>query len=170
LFIRLNYILINVYYYFICIKKKIRFYYPKTKISFPTLNNPSNQSRCVRRRSIRDLLSFSRKSNAEKIERYLQHCFRHPIISISSILRDFVKVQRDEDALLMSQADDPIPVLNNGVINGRKEEELSTALPPTPPPPSPPALPVKHIQKPFSLDQVQLLKVLGKGCMGKVNS
>lgn len=70
----------------------------------------------------------------------------------------------------MSQADDPIPVLNNGVINGRKEEELSTALPPTPPPPSPPALPVKHIQKPFSLDQVQLLKVLGKGCMGKVNS
>ncbi|KAI8876014.1 kinase-like protein, partial [Backusella circina FSU 941] len=142
--------------------KQIRFYYPKTKISFPTLNNPSNQSRCVRRRSIRDLLTFSRKSNAEKIERYLQHCFRHPIISISSILRDFVKVQRDEDALLMSQIEDPIPVLNS-----RKDVELSTALPPTPPPSSPP-LPVKHSQKPFSLDQVQLLKVLGKGCMGKV--
>ena len=87
------------------------------------------------------LLPFSRKkTNADKITRYLNTCFAHPYISTSSLLKDFSSVQRDEDALLTSQ------------------HTCTTLTPTLPPPPTQ--------QK--NLDSFDLLQVLGKGCMGKV--
>ncbi|KAI8886412.1 kinase-like protein [Backusella circina FSU 941] len=121
---------------------KIRIHYPKSKVSFPTLRNPSNRWRRLKRRSFRDIISFSRKSNAEKIELYLERCFQHPIISISSVLKDFLSVQRDEDAQLTSQY--------------ATSSTLVSEYRPL----------IKN--KPFSLDDLSILKVLGKGCMGKV--
>jgi hypothetical protein len=139
---------------------------------------------------------LKKKSNADKVEKYLERCFQHPIISISSILRDFTSVQREEDALLTSQhtsitltptigatqmkvdhtsaatmavsspsppASSPLPPLPTSVL-----------LPPMSHPPSPPnILPVTKplppiVIPPVSLNDYDLLQVLGKGCMGKV--
>lgn len=73
------------------------------------------------------------------MERYLERCFQHPIISISTILRDFTSVQRDEDAILTNQ-------------------HTSTTLAPT----------ITDYKHPVGLEDLSLIKVLGKGCMGKV--
>ncbi|CAO3703426.1 unnamed protein product [Rhizopus stolonifer] len=108
--------------------QKIRAYYPKCKISFPTLQNPKRHS--SKRKSLRDLIPH--KSNAEKIQRYLDGCFRHPVVSTSSILKDFTRVQREEDTSYFL--------------------DLMKATPPLP----------------ATLDDFDLLKVLGKGCIGKV--
>ncbi|KAI8091200.1 kinase-like domain-containing protein, partial [Gilbertella persicaria] len=123
--------------------QKIRLYYPKSKVSFPTLSNPSKRLRCLKRRSFRDLLPFARrKSNADKVEKYLEACFQHPIIGISSIFRDFTSVQRDEDVYLTSRfrksVAEPTNVPNRSNVTS------------------------------ITIDDFRLLKVLGKGCMGKV--
>lgn len=190
--------------------QKIRFHYPKIKISFPTLNNPSKKSKALnhsnnsnnnKRRSLRDLLPFSKKrSNSDKVEKYLQRCFEHPIIRISSILKDFTSVQRDEDALLTSQHTSTTltPTLNSmrkdvrsseggKEQQGRSEpQELQPIflLPPSSTPVTTSIAPITlpdsmtKIEKRESLllsdpintsiDDFSLLKVLGKGCMGKV--
>jgi hypothetical protein len=172
------------------------------------LTNPSKRKqqqetsnknlRYLKRRALRDLLPFSRlkKSNADKIEKYLTTCFQHPIISISSILKDFTSVQRDEDVLLTSQHtsttltptihsirkvftvalaktttnnyndDSPSTSSNNNSnreagapISSAKDsnqfdQTLNTSKTLT--------------SKPVTIDDFNLLKVLGKGCMGKV--
>ncbi|KAI8072001.1 kinase-like domain-containing protein [Thamnidium elegans] len=178
--------------------QKIRFHYPKSKVSFPTLTNPSKKKnqdqqnlRYLKRRSFRDLLPFPRrKSNADKIEKYLERCFVHPIISISSILRDFTSVQRDEDALLTSQhtsttltptirsskrkPDTIKSVLLSPII--KSGPSSSTSHPPTMPiAPIVPShsitgfdKPEKTAPVPVSIKDFNLLQVLGKGCMGKV--
>ncbi|KAI7876641.1 kinase-like domain-containing protein [Mucor mucedo] len=140
--------------------QKIRFHYPKCKVSFPTLSNPSKKKsqeqqrnlRYLKRRSFRDLLPFPRKkSNADKIERYLERCFGHPIISISSILRDFTSVQRDEDALLTSQHTSTtlISTIHKLTTEFKQQKKVVSPLP-------------------VSMKDFKLLQVLGKGCMGKV--
>lgn len=163
-------------------------------MSFPTLTNPSkkkSQERYLKRRSFRDLLPFPRrKSNADKIEKYLERCFVHPIISISSILRDFTSVQRDEDALLTSQytsttltptirsskrkPDTIKSVLLSPII--KPDPSSSTSHPPTIPiAPIVPSNSITEFDKlektaplPVSIKDFNLLQVLGKGCMGKV--
>lgn len=182
--------------------------------------------RYSKRRSLLDLLPFSRKkSNASKVEKYLERCFQHPIIGISSILRDFTSVQRDEDASLTSQhtsttltptveiknsADttkctEPLPPLPSSTpficppSSQQQQQQQQIYLPlihinavnkplpkivsPTtplpslaqPPPPasSPGSIPATPVQgqtttTDISLADYDLLKVLGKGCMGKV--
>ncbi|EIE91533.1 hypothetical protein RO3G_16244 [Rhizopus delemar RA 99-880] len=113
------------------------------------LQNPKRQ--VSRHRSFQDLLPFPRKSNADKIQKYLERCFRHPVISASSILRDFTRVQREEDAILESQKTfhtltsscDPFVTV---------PLDLMKDIPPLP----------------TTLDDFDLIKVLGKGCIGKV--
>ncbi|CEG67013.1 hypothetical protein RMATCC62417_03498 [Rhizopus microsporus] len=139
---------------FVEFHQKIRFHYPKVKISFPTLHNPSQQ-RVNKRRSIQHLLfPFSRKSNAEKLQKYLERCFRHPIVSVSSILRDFTRVQRDEDVVLMTQLTDTTLTLTANQSTDRLviPPKLNKQMPPLP----------------ATMDDFNLIKVLGKGCMGKV--
>lgn len=149
----------------------------------------------MKRRSLRDLLPFSRKkSNADKIERYLERCFGHPIISVSSILRDFTSVQRDEDALLTSQHTATTLISTIHSINRKSDAikpiELSTVTINDPSSSSstvPIVAPVilKQVitefeekkqpqhkiisSQPVELKDFKLLQVLGKGCMGKVN-
>ncbi|KAI8142993.1 kinase-like domain-containing protein [Fennellomyces sp. T-0311] len=127
---------------FVEFHQKIRMHYPRSsKIPFPALSTPVIH-RLTRRRSIKNLLTFSKKSNADKIEKYLQRCFDHPIVSISTLLRDFLSVQREEDKLLPCN------------------EKPSTD--------TKPIKPIKKTIHPVSVDDYELLKVLGKGCMGKV--
>ncbi|RCH88819.1 hypothetical protein CU098_004980 [Rhizopus stolonifer] len=177
--------------------QKIRLYYPKSKVSFPTLSNPSKRLRCLKRRSFRDLLPFARrKSNADKVEKYLEACFQHPIIGISSIFRDFTSVQRDEDVYLTSRfrksVAEPTNVPN---VKPKKEDQIaSTSSTFTTPTCTQfneallddaiehiPIMPVDSYHSASSqvtvkrsnvtsitIDDFRLLKVLGKGCMGKV--
>ncbi|KAI7849034.1 kinase-like domain-containing protein [Circinella umbellata] len=171
---------------FIEFHQKIRTHYPRsTKIPFPALSTPvthNNMNRLHRRRSIKNLLSFSKKSNADKIEKYLQRCFDHPIVSISSLLRDFLSVQRDEDKLLPCQQQQQQqqqstlvttqPITATGSINttlsrtsiSEKSSYQHHIIASTPPP-----VPSLILQNsPPSIQDYDLLKVLGKGCMGKV--
>ncbi|KAI9471810.1 MAG: kinase-like domain-containing protein [Benjaminiella poitrasii] len=175
--------------------QKIQLYYPKTKISFPSLTNPSRKStlRYLKRRSFRDLLPFPRKkSNADKVEKYLERCFQHSIISISSILRDFTRVQREEDSFLNFQQTSPILAPTNDTIPPTVIGNIMMSTPsiiPLSTPPQPTLITRNStsteltvmLTKPSSkdynspptqpkltLDDFELLKILGKGCMGKV--
>ncbi|KAG0171766.1 hypothetical protein DFQ30_000449 [Apophysomyces sp. BC1015] len=135
--------------------QKIKFYYPRSKICFPTLGSPANNLHLSKRRSLRNLLMFNKKSNADKVEQYLRRCFQHPVVSVCSILRDFLSVQRDEDTCFT-----PRPSFDNIPSSVKPTDQKSPAasqhsILATPPPA-------------VSLDDFELLKVLGKGCMGKV--
>lgn len=155
-------------------------------------NNSNNNNK---RRSLRDLLPFSRKkSNSDKIEIYLNTCFQHPVIGISSILKDFTSVQRDEDTLVISQHTSTTltPTLHDTNNNNNKKitsieggsnnnNQPIYLLPPIITPvvtsntmiiPSPIISPESVIQiekhDALTINDFNLLKVLGKGCMGKV--
>lgn len=150
------------------------------------------------RLSFRELFSLKKKSNADKVEKYLERCFQHPVVGISSILRDFTSVQREEDALLTSQYTTITHPSVKADTNKKNVGQCSTsaALTPSPSPPAPPILPppvtspvrpVSHqspsppntlslskplppiVIPPVTLNDYDLLQILGKGCMGKVN-
>lgn len=125
-------------------------------------------------------------------------CFQHPIIGISSILKDFTSVQREEDALLTSQHTSTTltPTIHGvrkviaveAVTSKTKEDEneattsSSSSNSPIISAPDVNQLDVKlnssssnttpsssSIKKRLlTVDDFDLLKVLGKGCMGKV--
>lgn len=158
-------------------------------------NNSNNNNK---RRSLRDLLPFSRKkSNSDKIEIYLDTCFQHPVIGISSILKDFTSVQRDEDTLITSQHTSTTltPTLHDTNNNNNNNKKITSIeggsknnnnqpiylLPPIITPvvtsntmtiSSPIISPESVIQiekhDALTINDFNLLKVLGKGCMGKV--
>ncbi|KAI8380368.1 kinase-like domain-containing protein [Blakeslea trispora] len=135
---------------FIEFHHKILLYHPKPKITFPTLSNPSKKSDSYGCHFFRGWFSCKKKkSNAIKLEKYLKSCFQHPIVSKSSILQDFTRVQREEDHIVVSQstftrvAPSSHSHPNELKIKPSNEHELT-------------------------LDSFSLLKVLGKGCMGKV--
>lgn len=113
------------------------FYYPRSKIKFPSLKYQQS------RKSLLKILPFSskRKSNTYKIQKYLEQCFCHPVIRISSLLRDFTSVQREEDSILTTQ------LTSTTLISPHIAEAKNNEI---------------------SLDDYELIKVIGKGCMGKV--
>ncbi|CAO3599325.1 unnamed protein product [Absidia cylindrospora] len=99
--------------------QKIRCHYPRSKVPFPVLlsshgqlllpssasrKNPQPQHPKRKPSTLKILHLFQlyhhrpKKSNADQIEEYLEKCFQHPIISISSLLRDFLRVQREDDS------------------------------------------------------------------------
>lgn len=153
-------------------------------MSFPTLTNPSKKQkkqdqvnlRYLKRRSFRDLLPFPRKkSNADKVEKYLERCFVHPIISISSILRDFTSVQRDEDALLTSQHTSTTltPTISSSKIKNHTSILLEPIIISNPSSPILPPIVQSEIEEnndissplPVSIKDFNLLQVLGKGVL-----
>ncbi|KAI8096869.1 kinase-like domain-containing protein [Halteromyces radiatus] len=87
----------------------IKCHYHKVKIPFPVLSQ-EQQIRSIkakRRTSLRQLFTslhhhhhHRSKTNAEKVELYLQQCLLDPVVSQSSIVRDFFSIQRDEDQKL----------------------------------------------------------------------
>ncbi|CDH50007.1 ypk2p [Lichtheimia corymbifera JMRC:FSU:9682] len=187
---------------FVEFHQKINTHYPRStnKVPFPALTSPVNQiHRLTRRRSIKNLLTFSKKSNADKIEKYLQRCFDHPIISISTLLRDFTSVQRDEDKEILCDSKlaigsattttgtlPPTPITRPSIdtvkpaCNGKPsiaKQPASASISTEPHPPTTTSQPAsenstanndQHDAAGASLDDFDLLKVLGKGCMGKV--
>lgn len=120
----------------------------------------------------------------------MERCFGHPIISISSILRDFTSVQRDEDALLTSQHTST--TLISTIHSIKRKSDAGKSVKPSPVvinnssssahSPVPIIAPIisaevitEFEQKqqivsplPVSIKDFKLLQVLGKGCMGKV--
>ncbi|CAO3682576.1 unnamed protein product [Rhizopus stolonifer] len=144
--------LVRFLFDFVEFHQKILSYHPKCKISFPTISNAKSHSK---RRSLQDLLPFNRKSNSEKIQKYLERCFGHSIISVSSLLRDFTRVQREEDVDLNSQLTCATLIPTNKPADKSTTSLIIKKTAPLPPPPITP-------------DDFNLIKVLGKGCIGKV--
>ncbi|KAJ2964203.1 hypothetical protein NQZ79_g780 [Umbelopsis isabellina] len=78
----------------------VKHHYGKTRCRLPSLTEPLISYKAARRLSIRNLFAQlkSQKSNSEKIEWYMRRCALDPIISKSSLFRDFLSVQREEDS------------------------------------------------------------------------
>ncbi|GAB5591604.1 hypothetical protein Unana1_06504 [Umbelopsis nana] len=83
--------------------QKVRQHYRKTRCRLPSLNEPLGS---FRRLSIRNLFAQlkSQKSNSEKIESYMRRCVLDPTICNSSLFRDFLSVQREEDCAAAKEA------------------------------------------------------------------
>ncbi|KAI8340098.1 kinase-like domain-containing protein [Chlamydoabsidia padenii] len=139
----------------------IKCHYHKVKIPFPVLdqqhppqgNQKSNKRTSTttkRRSSLRKLFGSlhhhghsKRKTNAEKVELYLQQCLLDPVVSQSSIVRDFLSIQRDEDQKLPTKSttedtDNNINSNNsnsshNSVPFNDANRETSVGAPATPP-------------------------------------
>jgi hypothetical protein len=112
------------------------------------------------------------KSDADKVEKYLIKCSLDPILKSSTLLRDFLSPQREGDlkeSLSTVSSHDPLPIaitpttttvperdqvklwepgLNPSIIESLNRESLKEEVNP--------------------LDDLEMVKVLGKGCMGKV--
>ncbi|CAO3585969.1 unnamed protein product [Absidia cylindrospora] len=93
----------------------IKCHYHKVKIPFPVLDQQkqirkrNTSTKAKRRSSLRQLFTSlhhhhghhsKKKTNAEKVELYLQQCLLDPVVSQSTIVRDFLSIQRDEDQKL----------------------------------------------------------------------
>ncbi|KAI9287054.1 kinase-like domain-containing protein [Umbelopsis sp. AD052] len=80
--------------------QRVRQHYRKTRCRLPSLNDPLVAYKSFSRLSIRNLFAQlkSQKSNSEKIESYMRRCVLDPTISKSSLFRDFLTVQREEDS------------------------------------------------------------------------
>ncbi|KAI9320229.1 kinase-like domain-containing protein [Dichotomocladium elegans] len=182
---------------FVEFHQKIRAHYPRSvKIQFPVLTEPTVYvHQLTRRRSLKNLFHMNKKkSNADKLEKYLQRCFEHPIISISTLFRDFLAVQRDEDQEVICNNVHPVSLCcndnkpstrsNSMIIQNtiskqqEQQQENSPSLPPDTPNPvvfAPlPSISTAAVAHPIvqrhraTLKDFEMLKVLGKGCMGKV--
>ncbi|KAI7865539.1 kinase-like domain-containing protein [Spinellus fusiger] len=90
---------------FVEFDKKIKRHYRKCKLSLPPLIEPTlDLSINKKKRSLRGFfLSLSKlryvKPNSEKIEWYLSQCALDPFIGRSSLFRDFLSAQREEDSI-----------------------------------------------------------------------
>ncbi|KAI8355118.1 kinase-like domain-containing protein [Choanephora cucurbitarum] len=146
---------------------KILVYHPKSNITFPTLSNPCRKRPWLKSCFLRGLLSLrKKKSNSIKLEKYLNSCFQHPVISQSSILQDFTRVQREEDKYIRPHVFTKESITT---VESFKQETSQPSLPDTLSISNESDAPVSKTELPQDpLDNFDLLKVLGKGCMGKV--
>ncbi|ORX50550.1 kinase-like protein [Hesseltinella vesiculosa] len=125
----------------------------KSKVPFPTLADDmvlTKRTQTKRKNSLRKLFrslsqqqqrrqrsSRQRKTNAEKVELYLQQCLQDPVIAQSSILRDFFCIQRDEDQKLPIKVASPstsqvsIVVMTASAIHPPPSTSSDTSLPTT---------------------------------------
>ncbi|KAI8076858.1 kinase-like domain-containing protein, partial [Halteromyces radiatus] len=95
-----------------------------------------------------------KKSNGEKVETYLRMCAGHPLLGTSSLLRDFLSPQQEEEE-----------------EKEKEKEKENTKVTPLVCTKSSPLANYKQNQRTptrMTLEDLQFLKVLGKGCMGKV--
>jgi hypothetical protein len=85
--------------------------YGDVKIPFPNFVtfSVSRQTQTGIRRMLHALSQLTAKSNAEKAEHYLQRCLLDGVIGRSSILRDFLSPQREEDVFTPTTANSPVP-------------------------------------------------------------
>ncbi|CAO3693855.1 unnamed protein product [Rhizopus stolonifer] len=136
----------------------VKSHYQRIRIPFPQLTKEE------KRKSIRHFFHLSVKSDADKIEKYLAKCLLNPLLKSSTLLRDFLSPQREGDikklpsrapSLVPSTVSDPVvkmwePGLSPSIIESLNRESVYCEDPT------------------FPLDDMEMVKVLGRGCMGKV--
>ncbi|KAI9263937.1 kinase-like domain-containing protein [Helicostylum pulchrum] len=150
----------------------VKTHYQKIKIPFPTLTE--SLTKLEKRKSIRNFFHMQTKSNAEKVEKYLYRCSMDIILKDSSLLRDFFSPQREGDTQthdnqlypspspsydsLRPTSNDSETSIGKWVPKSSSQEDLIDMI-------------KKEAQIPlayqFPLDHLEMIKVLGKGCMGK---
>ncbi|KAI8091071.1 kinase-like domain-containing protein, partial [Gilbertella persicaria] len=144
----------------------VKTHYPKIKIHFPNLSE--SLSKAEKRRSIKTFFHLPVKSNAEKVEKYLIRCSVDPILKTSSLLRDFFSPQRENDqAEHHSSAAYPSPTTDDTAPSTVDSMHIGKTWAPSPHPSIISLLKQISFEK-DPLDNLEMLKVLGKGCMGKV--
>ncbi|KAI8137807.1 kinase-like domain-containing protein [Fennellomyces sp. T-0311] len=92
--------------------KRIKTHYRRSRVPLPPLTEPPLDLYTRKRRnSVTSLLSRlaklaarRSKSNSEKIEMYLRRCALHPTVGRSSLFRDFLSAQRNEDKVIPNRA------------------------------------------------------------------
>ncbi|KAI7889132.1 kinase-like domain-containing protein, partial [Mucor mucedo] len=147
----------------------VKTHYPKIKIPFPSLTESLSKSE--KRKSLRNFFHLSIKSNAEKVEKYLYRCALDPVLSASTLLRDFLSPQRDGDEKSHaypspSQSYDQIgSTPNDNVIDS--SIEIGKVWVPSPHPSVINNTDIDGFEYEFPLENLEMVKVLGKGCMGK---
>lgn len=136
-------------------------------------------------------------SNSDNLERYLRHCVDDPNIHSCSLFKEFLQPQRDEDNIVPKQTIQSI-VQEQSMIESNilKKREIIGASGPTPPPdeecpssvlsftsitsriepiPRPPTISdgsdiTASTDQTATIQDFQLIKVIGRGCMGKVSA
>ncbi|KAI7871683.1 kinase-like domain-containing protein [Spinellus fusiger] len=185
---------------FIEFNQRIKAYYPRIRLTLPTLSDPNVTKRSSLRLFLGGFLIKRHKTNARKIECYLQQCIEHPLLRFSSLLCDFLSVQRAEDAMSRLtlypspvSSVSPVPSLTFPTVTMTTlattlpetlatTEATTTAVPAMPAMPTMPTMPtmpaistapatpplVMGEEETLQMKDFTLVKVLGKGCMGKV--
>ncbi|KAF0552764.1 kinase-like protein [Gigaspora margarita] len=126
---------------FIEFDQQLRQEFPKSRPTLPSLDD--------RRKSFllpRHL--FFRKSTAEKLESYLRKVLSDKSLKSSAVLRDFLSVKNEKDSIRWKNTSN----FNNTTIDNNNRSVSNVLL-------------KQH--KP-SINDYDLIKVLGRGCMGKV--
>ncbi|CAG8473268.1 5101_t:CDS:2 [Funneliformis mosseae] len=129
---------------FVEFDQKLRQEFPKPRPTLPSLDDR-------RRAFLLPKHFFFRKSTAEKLESYLRKVLSDINLKHSSVLKDFLSVKNDKDSIRWKD-----PALN------ARSENL----------PSPLRRSRSRVLRSScykaTIDDYDLIKVLGKGCMGKV--
>lgn len=95
---------------------------------------------------------FFRKSTAEKLESYLRKVLSDIKLKSSAVLRDFLSVKNEKDNLKWK---DPLMKSENSLALSRSRSKVLRT----------------QSYQPYhkaTIEDYDLIKVLGKGCMGKV--
>ncbi|KAI8065699.1 kinase-like domain-containing protein [Gongronella butleri] len=85
---------------FVDFDQKVKVSIKAAKVVLPALDEPLVKRRVGSHGGLRGLflsLKERQRSNSEKIEAYLRHCFKDPSVRQSTLFRDFLSAQRDED-------------------------------------------------------------------------
>ncbi|KAI8063203.1 kinase-like domain-containing protein [Gongronella butleri] len=171
---------------FVDFHQKMRMHYPRTKIRLPTFTTPKQKVLVQRVANLKRWLLHGKRGNADSIEAYLQACLRHPILSISTLLRDFLAVQRIDDKYWTSSMPpsdtlttttatiDPVhwSQISRMALQGDDDDALHPNDHNRPVDTPDTSSSIASRKKPalfrLTIDHFHLLKVIGKGCMGKV--
>ncbi|KAI9244936.1 kinase-like domain-containing protein [Sporodiniella umbellata] len=144
----------------------VKSHYQRIRIPFPHLAKEKKAE--DKRKSIRHFFHLSVKTDADKVERYLERCVLNPLLKSSTLLRDFLSPQREGDIKKMpsreslspdaSIASEQVvrmwePGLSPSIIESLNRESVQS---------------LSVVETMFPLDAMEMVKVLGKGCMGKV--
>ncbi|KAI9012047.1 kinase-like domain-containing protein [Phycomyces nitens] len=166
---------------FVEFSQRIKAHYPRTKIALPPLHDRIENKRYgygLRTFFTGLALIRRRKPNSEKVQQYLLQCIQHPLIRHSSLLRDFLSVQREGDSVARHYPDtppsQPIDIPSSIVPLSTVESSLSSSLAITESSDSIISSPETPLDNslpstlPRTISDFQFIRVLGKGCMGKV--
>ncbi|KAL0088679.1 kinase-like domain-containing protein [Phycomyces blakesleeanus] len=180
---------------FVEFSQRIKAHYPRTKITLPPLYDRIENKRYgygLRTFFTGLALIRRRKPNSEKVQQYILQCIQHPLIRHSSLLRDFLSVQREGDNVSRRFPDiippptsqpidiplsisSPLSTARSSVLSSSISSSSSLAISESsdsiisaPETPLDNSLPDTTSTLPKTISDFQFIRVLGKGCMGKV--